>query len=251
MSDQWSEIHEVYDRDGFVIVREFLAADELLTLQNELDRYIREVVPSRPSSDVFYADPANPDSLKQMHRMELDAYFDEYQRSSRWTELAESLLGESVHCHGAEWFNKPPGSTSPTPPHQDNYYFCLTPPKVLTMWLALDEIDEENGCLRYQPGSHRFGVRDHAATQTSGFSQAVADYTEEEIQREVLACVSPGDLLIHHGDTIHRADVNRSATRHRRSFAMVFQAASCQRDESAFERYALQRKKQQHELGIA
>ncbi|PQO29707.1 hypothetical protein DTL21_27100 [Bremerella cremea] len=56
MSDQWSEIHEVYDRDGFVIVREFLAADELLTLQNELYRYIREVVPSRPSSDVFYAD---------------------------------------------------------------------------------------------------------------------------------------------------------------------------------------------------
>ncbi len=250
MSSQWSEILENYERDGFVIVRQFLSGADLQRLQAELDRYIQEVVPLRPPGDAFYADPNKPETLKQMHRLELDSFFQDYQKSPRWTELAEQLLGEPAFSHGAEWFNKPPGGSSPTPPHQDNYYFCLAPPKVLTMWLALDEIDEENGCLRYLPGSHRPGVRLHAATQTSGFSQGISDYSRQEIQQEVAACASPGDLLVHHGNTIHRADVNRSSTRHRRSFAMVFQAVSCERDEAAFDRYSSQKKQQQHQLGL-
>lgn len=250
MSSQWSEIREDYERDGFVIVRQFLSGGELKSLQDELVRYIQEVAPLRPPGEVYYAEPGKSETLKQMHRMELDSYFQEYQKSPRWKELAEQLLGESVFSHGVEWFNKPPGGSSETPPHQDNYYFCLTPPKVLTMWLALDEINEESGCLRYLPGSHRSGVRTHAATQTSGFSQGIAGYSPEEIQQEVAACANPGDLLVHHGNTIHRADVNRSLTRHRRSFAMVFQADSCQRDEVAFDRYASQRKQQQHQLGL-
>ena len=60
-------------------------------------------------------------------------------------------------CQEPEWFNKPPGTDSPTPPHQDNYYFSLKPPNVLTIWLALDPVDDENGCLRYVAGSHRDG----------------------------------------------------------------------------------------------
>ena len=34
-------------------------------------------------------------------------------------------------------------SASPTPPHQDNYYFCLKPPDVVTLWVALDPVDED------------------------------------------------------------------------------------------------------------
>ena len=37
------------------------------------------------------------------------------------------------------------------------------------MWLALDEVDETNGCLCYVPGSHRQGLREHARTRTLGF----------------------------------------------------------------------------------
>lgn len=239
-----------FDRDGYVVIRGFLPPDELRRLQENLERYIREVVPGLPDADAFYDDRARPDTLKQLVRIEQDPFFAAYLRHPLWVSTAESLLGEPVQAHGAEWFNKPPGTNHPTPPHQDNFYFCLAPPQVLTMWLALDVVDEENGCLRYIPGSHRLGIRPHHRTQTLGFSQGVADYTDADRAREVVIRAQPGDVLIHHGDTIHRADANRSTTRQRRSFGMVLQGASARRNETAFARYLASAKQQHQELGL-
>ena len=33
--------------------------------------------------------------------------------------------------------------------------------EVITAWIALDDVDEENGCLRYINGSHRGGILPH------------------------------------------------------------------------------------------
>lgn len=246
----FAAIQTTYAADGFVVVRGFLPPDELTRLQENLDRYIREVVPTLPDAEAFYEDKSRPDTLKQLHRMEQDAFFADYRQHPLWLAAAEALLGEPPLVLGVEWFNKPPSTPHITPPHQDNFYFCLTPPKVLTMWLALDAIDEENGCLRYVRGSHQPGVRPHSRTQTLGFSQGISDYGEADRQHEVPIHAQPGDLLIHHGNTIHRADANRSATRHRRSFALVFKAPSCRRDEDAFRRYSQAAQAQHQQLGL-
>lgn len=240
-----------YEQKGFVVIRGFLPEDELDRLKRELDRFIREVLPTRPSSDAFFEDRSRPETLKQMHRLERDPFFAEFLNHPRWRTTAEALLGEPVlQPEGAEWFNKPPGSNHPTPPHQDNYYFCLSPPQVLTMWLALDEVDEENGCLRYVPGSHLRGIRPHGRTQTLGFSQGILDYGAADYALEVAVPAAPGDVLIHHGNTIHRAEINRSPTRHRRSFGVVFRGVSSRRDEAAYARYMDQIKQQHQELGV-
>ena len=52
----------------------------------------------------------------------------------------------------------PPGVDHPTPPHQDNYYFNLKPLNVV-IWLALDDVDDENGCLRYSPATPAAAAR--------------------------------------------------------------------------------------------
>jgi phytanoyl-CoA hydroxylase len=240
-----------FDRDGFVIVRNFLPAVELAELQGNLDRYIREVVPTLPAADAFYEDRARPETLKQLQRMDRDPFFAEYQRNRRWTELAETLLGESAASDQPEWFNKPAGTNHVTPPHQDNFYFCLTPPSVLTIWLALDQVDAENGCLRYVAGSHTRGFRPHAKSKILGFSQGITDYSAEDFTRERAALLAPGDAVAHHGMTIHRADANLSLSRNRRSFALVFKGASCQRDQAAYDRYLTSAKQQHQEMGLA
>jgi len=244
-------LREQFFAEGYVVIRGFLSGGQLSMLREQLDRYIRVVVPGSAAGDAFYEDRSRPETLKQLHRIEQDAFFAGYLGHSLWRHTAESLLGEEVRSpQGAEWFNKPPSTTHATPPHQDNFYFCLSPPQVLTMWLALDDVDEENGCLRYIPGSHLRGIRPHSRTSTLGFSQGIADYEEADYQQEVPVPAEPGDVLIHHGNTIHRADANRSLVRHRRSFGMVFQGQSSVRDEDAFERY-LQSSRQQHqELGL-
>jgi phytanoyl-CoA hydroxylase len=238
------------DRDGFVVVRNFLAAEEVAALQQNLDRYIREVVPTLPDGDAFYEDRIRPETLKQLQRMDRDPFIAEYRHHRDWVALAETLLGEPAAADQPEWFNKPPGTNHVTPPHQDNFYFCLTPPSVLTIWLALDRVDAENGCLRYVTGSHLRGFRPHARSSILGFSQGIIDYSAEDFTRERSVFLEPGDAVAHYGMTIHRADANLSAIRHRRSFAMVFKGASCRRDDEAYQRYLASARKQHQEMGL-
>ncbi|RLT04279.1 MAG: phytanoyl-CoA dioxygenase family protein [Planctomycetota bacterium] len=239
-----------YDRYGFVIVRQLLGETDFTELKENLDRYIRDVVPGLPDGDAFYQDRSRPETLKQMQRMGGDTFFLNYMQHPKWTALAQVLVGEPVTADQPEWFNKPPGTNHVTPPHQDNYYFCLAPSNVVTIWLALDPVYAENGCLRYVDGSHQRGYRTHAKSQILGFSQGITDYSPEDFTREVAVPLQPGDAVAHHGMTIHRADANLSSTRHRRSFAMVFKGVSCQRDEAAFARYSAAARDQHQELGL-
>ena len=241
-----SELKRDFDRDGFVTVRQLLSPEEFAELNHELDRYIQDVVPTLPDGDAFYVDKARPATLKQMQHMQVDPYFRDYSQHPKWIALAEALIGEPVRCEFPEWFNKPPGEEAPTPPHQDNYYFCLSPPNVVTIWMALDRVDAHNGCVRYVRGSHLEGIRPHGRSAILGFSQGILDYGEEDREREVLTELEPGDVIVHHGNTIHRAEPNRSPDRHRRAFAMVIKGVGALRDETAFERY-LGAMKQQHE----
>jgi phytanoyl-CoA hydroxylase len=185
-----------------------------------------------------------------MQHMGVDPYFAAYRKHPRWQALADGLLGEPALAEEPEWFNKPPGTVHVTPPHQDNYYFNLKPPHVLTIWMALDAVDDENGCLRYVAGSHAHGVRPHAASGVLGFSQTISDYGPADAAREAPIHLAPGDVVVHHGNTIHRAEANRSATRNRRSFAMVFKGASCRRDEESFARYQAALKAQHERMGL-
>lgn len=239
-----------YDRDGFVVIRQPLPPDAFHELQEQLDRYIRDVVPGLPDAQAFYEDKTRPETLKQMQHMSLDPYFEAYRQQPIWLELATDLVGEPVEAMGPEWFNKPPRVSRPTPAHQDNYYFCLTPPNVITIWMALDKVDQGNGCLRYVPGSHRRGIRPHSRSSILGFSQGITDYTADDAREEVAVHLEPGDIVAHHGNTIHRAEANESAERHRRAFAMVYKGVSCRRDEVAFARYREALQSQHQELGL-
>ena len=232
------QYRERYDKDGYVVVPDFLSAEDFAALNHNLDRYIRDVVPTLPDRDAFYQDKSRPETLKQMERMgEYDPYFGRYVEHPRWNALARALLGEQFCFKDPQWFNKPPLIMHITPPHQDNFYFCLRPPNVLTMWLALDRVNEETGCLRYVSGSHSRGLRPHGTTDVIGFSQGITDYGPEDKAAEVLIQLEPGDLVCHHGELIHRADANRSQTLSRRAFALVAEGVSCQCDEEALQAY--------------
>jgi len=238
-----------FRRTGFLVVRQFLTGPMLQSLQDELDRYIRDIVPGLSPSAAFYHDPAVPSTLKQLQHMGQDPFFDRVRHEQPWVDLAQSLLGEPVLGQEPEWFNKPAGTDHATPPHQDNYYFCLRPANAITVWVALDPVDSGNGCLRYVSGSHLEGIRDHHGTTVLGFSQGITDYGDADRDREVAIELEPGDTVIHHCETIHRADANQSASRERRAFAIVFRGVSCQRDESAYARYQASLQRQHQQLG--
>ncbi|MDQ3174895.1 MAG: phytanoyl-CoA dioxygenase family protein, partial [Acidobacteriota bacterium] len=184
------------------------------------------------------------DTIKQLIRMsDYDDYFRKLILSERYVRLAKLLLDGSVVGKNMQWFNKPREVSRATPPHQDGYYFMLEPNEALTMWLALDEVDEDNGCVRYVSGSHLFGLRPHERTDTPGFSQGIPDYGPEDELREVSIPARPGDLLIHHCLTIHRADVNKS-NRTRRALGVIYYSLNAQEDEERLREYQSELAKQ-------
>ncbi len=249
--DDYTQYKENYDRDGFAVVRNFLSPDEYEPLFELVERYIREVVPSVPDTVAFYQDKSRPETLKQMeHMAKFEPYFEEYRSHPKWNKLASTLIGEEAHTQGPLWFNKPPKTDHRTPPHQDNYYYKLNPPNVASVWMAIDPVEEENGCLRYVPGSHLLGIRPHAVTSILGFSQGITDYSLKDEEMEMVVQMQPGDAVVHHCEIIHRADPNRSATRQRRAFAMNFEGVSCRVDEEAKQRQAEAAKKQHREMGL-
>lgn len=234
-----SDLLKPFHKDGFVFLSNFLTKDELTELMAQVERFITEIVPQLPPEHVFYEDKSNSETLKQIQHMgDHDPWFHALFTNSRFRELAEILLDGQVVPKNMQYFNKPPGVGQPTPPHQDGYYFMLNPCEAVTMWLALDVVDEENGCVRYVTGSHCQGMREHTRTQTLGFSQGIADYpTDQDRNAEVAFPARPGDLLVHDALTIHRADANSSAIRSRRALGFIYYSERAREDSKAREKY--------------
>jgi len=236
---EWQEspdvVQKAFRRDGYIVVRSFLDAEEVAEVYANLDRVIREVVPTLPREQTFYEEKGDDNTLKQIQQLQKnDAYFGRLFSNSKFEQLAELLLDGPVDGRNMQYFNKPPLIGKATPPHQDGYYFMIKPTEAVTMWLAMDHVDEENGCVRYIHGSHEWGMRPHGRTQTLGFSQGVMDYgIESDRANEVALPAQPGDLLVHHCMTIHRADGNVSANRTRRALGFVYYSAQAEVDEEA------------------
>ncbi len=250
MSPDNDHLLNSYQQKGFVVVRQFLDTAQLQELTTELDRYIRDVVPGLPAENAFYQDRDCPETLKQLSDMQNDPFFDEIRYRPQWLDLATSLLGEPAVAKHPQWFNKPPGADHPTPPHQDNYYFCLQPHSSITLWLAIDPVNQQNGCLRYLPGSHQQGLQEHDASNVLGFSQGISGYGDSEKAREEEIYCEPGDLVVHHGEVIHRADPNRTRDQQRRAFAIVYYTESAQRDEVAYQKYQQRLASQHQQMGL-
>lgn len=234
-------LKEDFDRDGFTVARNFFSAEEVARIECELERYVREVVPTLPPGRAMYEDKRRPETLKQLaHIVEHDAHFRDFLHSGRTIALAERLLDGPVIGKALEWFNKVPRDSSATPPHQDGYYFMIDPPEALTMWIALDDVDEENGCLRYVRGSNHKGLLPHVRSEVLGFSQGIPAYGSDHGEEEVAITTRPGDVLVHHCLTVHLAHLNRSTNRQRRSLGAIYYSAGVAQDVNRLKSYQQQ-----------
>jgi len=98
------------------------------------------------------------------------------------------------------------------------------------VWIALDAATEENGAVEYLLGSHH-ELRPHKPSGVKGNSMGLA---EEPVAGQFplfLGTVEAGDALIHHCQTIHRSEPNRSA-HPRLSLVVVYRGAHTRTDEA-------------------
>lgn len=234
------DLKSEFREDGYIALRPLLPPDEVAALNVEIARFIRDVVPIMPSERVYYEDKSYKNSLKQLQKMfEYDAYFEDLMLNGLVRRIAEEVLQDEVVPVNMQYFNKPAGIGQATPPHQDGYYFHLSPCEAVTGWLALEDVDEENGCIHYVRGSHNAdGFRNHGQSGVLGFSQGMTDFGTDADQAETVAFPGKGGtFLMHHAKTIHWAGANQSKTRSRRALGFIYYAKRAKLDVTSKEAY--------------
>lgn len=245
------ELVRQFREDGYVRVPGFLDADAIASVLDRIADIKSGKIGGIPREKLYYEDMRSPDSLKQVQELfRWDGLFHALMFDGPAIELARLLLEDEVVGRNMQYFDKPPGVGQATPPHQDGFYFMLQPCEAVTLWVALEPVDEETGCVRYLRGSHRAGLQPHAPSGTLGFSQAVTNH-ERLCGRyeEVALPAEPGTLLAHHALTVHRADRNRSVTRTRRALGFIYYAARATEDTARHAAYQRQLAKELEDSG--
>jgi len=105
--------------------------------------------------------------------------------------------------------------------HQDFSYLPIDRPDGLTLWIALDDIDEDNGCLYYVLGSHALGERRAAWGMTGDDDPRAALPALDADGPGVPAPTRAGHAIAHHTYLWHRSPRNASG-RPRRTWALSF-----------------------------
>ena len=220
------EIVKQYEQDGVVRVSAFLSPAETKKIRAEIERYSRDIAPTLAASEVtFEADGKTPRNLWRMEQH--DPFFGELAKRSDILCLVRELVHGEPVLLGVETFNKPAKIGSGVPPHQDNAYFCQTPPDVLTIWIAMDSATEANGPVLYARGSHKVGMVPHKASGVKGNSIGLAEKFDHS--DPFVGLLNPGDALIHHCQTIHYSGPNRTDFP-RCGFLLVYKGSHTQTD---------------------
>lgn len=187
-------------------------------------RYDERLPGSAFENRIFYDDgvgratelpPAQRERLLSRlgHRMERNETVRRALFSPAIRALLHDALDEPVIATCAI-IDKTPGGSFGYPSHQDNWYITPIAGDVIGVWIAIDDADEENGCLYMAPGSYRLGaaIRTIVGEQWREIKLGPAFADDRSLEPVPLAS---GSAIIHDGLNYHRSEPNHSARRRR------------------------------------
>src|SRR5262245_65839716 len=152
-----------FNRDGFLKGIRLFDEDVIAAHRRYFDGLLERVVAA--GGDSY--------SISTAHLKYPEVY--DLLRHPRVVTVVKDLLGDNVIGWGSHYFCKMPRDGKRVSWHQDASYWPLTPSKTVTVWLAIDDADTENACMRFIPGSHLRGPLPHLPSGES--EENVLDHT--------------------------------------------------------------------------
>jgi non-haem Fe2+, alpha-ketoglutarate-dependent halogenase len=129
-------------------------------------------------------------------------------------DYVEDILGPDFYLWGSNFFIKPPLSTSTVGWHQDTYYWPLEPKISATVWVAFEDVDEQNAAMQVIPGSHMAGLLKHSrSTATDSVLTLECEQGQFREDSAVSLNLRAGQVSIHDDKLVHGSPANRSDRR--------------------------------------
>jgi ectoine hydroxylase-related dioxygenase (phytanoyl-CoA dioxygenase family) len=209
-----------YQSNGFVIVEDFLDAQELEHWRKSVMQAVEERGGKKmPGKDILIGqeDGINEDgdyfgkvfdqllNLWQTNRAVRGLMLDE--RIGKMAATLSEVEGIRI-WHDQALFKRP--WANPTALHLDTPFWSFSDRQAISIWVALDDATLQNGCLYFIPGSHRVTGFDKISIgrNMDGIFEV---YPQFRKTAPVAAPMKAGSCSFHNGLTIHGAGANMTS----------------------------------------
>tara|TARA_B100001123_G_C15027491_1_gene914034 strand:- start:69 stop:827 length:759 start_codon:yes stop_codon:yes gene_type:complete len=209
---------EDYEANGFVILDYQLPENDLEEIKSASDRIINKYPQYRDYCPML---------------LKYDLHFLKYARDKNILNCVKQIIGPDVALWNQSFFAKPAINGKATPWHQDGQYWPIKPLATCTVWIAIDDTSEENGCLEFIPGSHR------KKETLNHYTDNNPNYTlNQELKKScynpnksISLCLKAGQMSIHDVYLVHGSKENKSK-KSRRGMTMRFMPTTSYFDRS-------------------
>ena len=193
---------DAFNRDGYIRGIRIFSDAEIGEIRGYFDRLLARVIAA--GGDSY--------SISTAH-VKYGRVFD-ILTDRRIVACVNDLLGSDVVAWGSHFFCKMPHDGKAVAWHQDASYWPLTPSKAVTVWLAVDDADIENACMRFIAGSHHFGhltYRPSDSSEHNVLNQSIDNV--EQYGNEICDVLKAGEVSIHSDLLLHGSEANNSDRR--------------------------------------
>jgi phytanoyl-CoA hydroxylase len=222
------ELIDQYNTEGYVVVPALFSHEEVETIKAHFMELNKQGHGFRGDDKSLLGDD---DPLKAFPRMVHPHRFDELSLNwlldSRLQTWTTDLLGEEPYAAQTMFYFKPPAARGQAL-HQDQRPLAVHPGVCLAAWMAVDDCDEENGCLQVVPRTHNLPELCMIdADTTQSFSDKQVPIPEGSSPTPVI--MKAGDVLFFNGQVIHGSFPNTSTDRYRRSLIAHYVAGEAEK----------------------
>ena len=212
-----------FNADGFMVVERLISDDEVAALADHYDKFLRREI-NCGEDDRFLGGKTR----QVMNPRKYHPLFQDNGALRAARQIGRQLLGCEPELQFDMLISKEPGNTNETPWHQDFAYSQMpfrpagTPilSERLQFWVALDDVDERNGCMHFIPGAHLGVLQEHRVVSGAIDSPGrLLGYTQPVNASTVVACpLRRGGCTIHTEGTPHYTTGNITKDRNRRAY---------------------------------
>jgi len=220
-----------YLRNGWVKIQKLITKNQVAKLKKTIEVFLKKNNKNYDKKNInFLTDRNNNEIIHTFHKISDSKIIKKFGTQKKFRIIVEKIIGEKSKFRKCELFAKPSKIGIKSPPHQDNFYWCLKNGKSLTLWIALNKSNKENGAMYYYNGSHKLGLVSHVASNIKGSSQTIKNKKKLKKFKKITPVLNFGDALVHDSHLIHGSTKNNSKN-DRMGLTIQFQSIKCKLDD--------------------